>query len=230
MTKPCNACGKDRHYDARICPECKEYQTPWRNELRYWAAIAGFIAILSSGTVFVIGVLKSAWDYYCPPALLVLDYDTFGDITFVNSSNQFVFVKYLQIRAVYPGQTIPFTPRWDTNQSIEPSKSGKTSLLKLAEGRFRGLEKSIFGEVPGPYAQKLPDTEKATIFAYKRHSDYVPAFLKKDGAEYRHLVADIGQNITAFECITEISYIYLKNRSERTMKLPCIGVIKQKKP
>jgi predicted nucleic acid-binding Zn ribbon protein len=227
-TRNCVACGETIPVGAAMCGKCNEYQSTWRNELRYWAAIAGFLAVLGSGAVYMVGVLKGGWDHYWPPDPLVLDFDTFNDITIVNPSNQFLLVKHLLVRAAYPGQREFLTPRWDINQTIDPSKSGSPKLPDIANMRFRGFEKAFYGNPPGPYAQDLSDKDKTEIFAYRRHQDYAPAFLKSEGVEHRHLRADIGSRITTFSCTAELGYVFLQSQLERTLSIPCIGVIRQR--
>src|SRR3954447_26424500 len=65
-TKSCICCASQISASAKICPECKNYQTGWRNHLTYLAAVAGFITILSSAITFLynqisIIVRQSTW-------------------------------------------------------------------------------------------------------------------------------------------------------------------------
>jgi hypothetical protein len=43
-TKACIACREPILPDATLCIYCKSDQSPWRNELRYWAAVAGIFS------------------------------------------------------------------------------------------------------------------------------------------------------------------------------------------
>src|SRR5262245_54019590 len=87
-TKPCIACGTAIAQNLTVCPTCKEYQSRWRNELKYWAAMAGLITLIGSGLVWTGGYVKAAYDYFLPPDPIVLELDTFQDLTIVNAARQ----------------------------------------------------------------------------------------------------------------------------------------------
>jgi hypothetical protein len=53
----CIACGSDLNEGVSICTTCGSYQSSWRNELRYWAAVAGVFSIVAA----TIGFSISAW-------------------------------------------------------------------------------------------------------------------------------------------------------------------------
>jgi hypothetical protein len=227
-TGQCIACREQLAAGAAICSKCREYQSRWRNELKYWAAMAGIIALAGSAVIVATGYLKSAKNYIWPADIVVLDYDTFGDLSMVNPTSQNVLVKYLYVRSGIPDHPFQWDVRWDINSVIEPKRPLKIRLPTLAAEQFRGESKSIFGNSQGKYAQGLNKTDEKAVLQYERNDKYVPAFLSSQGVEYRQVKDDIGPQITSFPCKAQLNYVFLDNQTERTMEISCIAVVKHR--
>jgi hypothetical protein len=58
-TKPCIYCGSSIPLSAKLCSVCKSYQSKLRNNLVYFAGIAGLISLLGSAFVYIVSELPN---------------------------------------------------------------------------------------------------------------------------------------------------------------------------
>jgi hypothetical protein len=224
--KSCRACGKEIAATAYICPECNEYQKPWRNELKYWAGIASLIVLMSSGIAFSSGLLKQANDYVRPNALVVSELDTFGNASFVNMSGQNVWIRDLRVKSSNPTHDL----RWDVNQVLAPQKLHTIRLVELSQVQFRGTSRALFGSPQGDYAIGLSESQIADIAGDidTAQAKYVTSYLLAGGPEHQQVDEFLRGKTATFPCNATVTYMYLESQRLRVVPIPCIGVVKQR--
>jgi hypothetical protein len=225
-TKRCRACGAEIAAAAYICPGCKEYQRPWRSELRFWAGIASLITLIASGLAFSFASMKLVKEYFYPSALLVAEMNSFGGLSFANMSGQNVWIKHVHVTSKNPTHDLV----WDLAHILKPQELYTIDLVQLSNSQFRGLTREMFGFPQATYATRLTKDQLAAIKGNmnKAQQEFVTAYLLQDGPEHKQVKTFLGDLATAVECTAEVSYMYFG--SDRVLTVPCIGVIKQRAP
>ncbi len=224
QTIPCVACGENISANASVCSKCREFQSKWRNELKFWAGIAGLIVLISSGLAFSFGALKFARDYFRPPDLIVSEINTFGKITLMNMAEQSAWVKGLRIRSDNPQHDL----KWDLGYVLKPRQLYAVNMIELSKTQFQGLSRQIFGSAQGIYARKLSPETAAEVLRSMHRNKYVPVFLHRDGAEYRQVRDYLNDQVTVFDCNAELSYVFVESETQRIGRIPCVGVVKER--
>ncbi len=220
--RTCLACGNELKPNAYICPQCKEYQLWWRNEFKYWAGITGLIVLIGSGLGYSLGAGKSARDYLFPPDLKVPEFDTFGKLSFVNTSNQNVWIKQFEVRTADGRHDL----RWDIMHVLGSNTLHSVSLIDLSKLQFRSLAREKYGADQGGYAQQLPATRVQQILQGWHYKEYVISFLHGEGSEYRQVTRYLEDKAAKVECKADVTYVFMESQKERVRLVPCIGVIK----
>jgi len=89
----CKVCRELINDGAKICSHCGQYQSSWRNELKYGASIAGFVGLAISGLSFTAAQIQSlVADWFSHPSVEVLSYTTPNDAYISNSGKGIVYV------------------------------------------------------------------------------------------------------------------------------------------
>jgi len=223
QTKACAACAQQIGAGAYICPNCKEYQAPWRNELKYWAGVAALIVLISSGFAFSVGFLKLALDYFCPRRLTIYDINTSGSISLSNSSGQNVFVRHLRIKSQDDHDDL----LWEIASVVEANDAVVKELVPIAAANFRGPSKKYFGEKQETYAPKLDPTKVQNVLKGWRQ-DFVPVFLYREGPEHKRVVSYLKDDLTTLNCTAVLSYRYLQSGRDVDAAVPCVSFLKNR--
>lgn len=95
----CKVCKESIRQGVQICSHCGQYQSRWRNELKYGASIAGFVGLAISGLSFTVAQIQSlVADWFSRPSVEVLSYSTPNDAYISNSGRGIVYVADITLK------------------------------------------------------------------------------------------------------------------------------------
>jgi len=60
-TKACAYCSSSIPIEAKLCPTCRSYQSPWRSAIIYAAGIAGLLSLVGSAGAFIMGKIPDLY-------------------------------------------------------------------------------------------------------------------------------------------------------------------------
>jgi len=223
-TRNCIACGHQISKAAKVCNECGAHQEPWRNEVKYWAGVAGLITLIGSGLAFSFASTKAGIDYLWPAKPVISEANTFGKLSIVNMSNQNVWVKHLSIRSEKPRHDL----RWDIGHVIEPHKLDESDLVILSKAQFAGLSRELFGQKQGTYANKIDAKTLAEILDNQHREKYVPVFLLQDGTEHGQVARVFGNSIGSVQCTADLTIVFAESQASHVLPIQCVGFIKNR--
>jgi hypothetical protein len=135
---PCRECGMQVLPDARVCGYCESYQARWRNELRYFANIAGIFTVIGTAIFFSISLAPTLDQaLFWTDEIAVLRVDG-GNMTLANAGDGKVFIYEVIFRV--PGDD-PLVHA--VNDTLSPGtilqiEGGGFSLLEFDGGLERG--------------------------------------------------------------------------------------------
>jgi predicted nucleic acid-binding Zn ribbon protein len=219
--KRCIACSEPVAISARICSKCKEFQSKWRNDLRYWAGIAGLFVLIGSGLLFSAGAIRSGIDYWLPPKPIISELNSFGRLSLINMSNQNIWLKHLEIRSTEPLDDL----LWDLHVVIKPREPFSQDLISLAKAQFsEGTDwRDVYEEGRGAYAQDLKPDDIKEIKGHVR-SRFMLTFLHSEGAEFKQVNRLFGSKLTKFTCSAKIGFSFVEKNFFDTLDIPCTAV------
>ena|SRR5215469_5992220 len=101
----CKYCGSEIALGASLCPECKSYQSRWRNALTYIGGLAGVLALVISALTFTyskIDEMLAARRWKDNVSVIYMTYpgrnsEHNGEMLITNSGDGDVFISSLQV-------------------------------------------------------------------------------------------------------------------------------------
>src|SRR5262245_24997156 len=110
----CIACLKAIPLGARICTNCDSFQADWRNEVKYWAGVAGIITLIASGLVFTADLGSRLWRRIFGYEIAVTNMDPFGKTVVWNLTSSAIHLRTVAINSAMPKTDLV----WEVHQSI----------------------------------------------------------------------------------------------------------------
>jgi hypothetical protein len=219
--KKCIACRQLILVDATLCVHCKSDQSPWRNELRYFAGVAGIFTLIASGLAFTTSLGFQIWQRIFGHELAITNVDPFGRTVVWNLTGNPIYLRTINITSEYPKNDLV----WEVHQTIPANKEVDVELTKVVQGSWYGLPGELFGRAPLEYAQ----LDQSTFEAVKQNQltdKYVPTFLMPNSESYTQLTRVMRNRFQTFECKTNVVFIRLSDGSTGSVNVPCKGAFR----
>jgi hypothetical protein len=158
----CVVCKQEINSGAPLCPECKCYQSPWKNHLQYFAGVATLVVLTLAASSWVIGKVRAA--YFYRNDVRVVECNTLGSAVIVNRGNGEVFLSHLLLWM--PGRTSNWVaPEMKIDEKLSPgqflSKGFPGSRIKGTAYFVRGLSSADFERLLARAANGDPCFEMA---------------------------------------------------------------------
>jgi hypothetical protein len=223
-TQSCVACREQILKDATVCKTCKSDQARWRNELRYWAGVAGILTLVASGIAFTASVGFQLWQRLFGHEVTVTNIDPFGETVIWNLTGNPIEIKTISIFSAAPKTDLV----WEVHKTIPANAKDQVSLLDVASKSWYDLPGEMFGKAPAGYAKVEPaefEQLRQSMFTDK----YVPTFLMPESASYAQLKKELGTGFQSFDCTISIGFTRLLDGTSSSIGLPCKGVFRYRK-
>ena len=136
--KNCIACGGEMNSGASLCQSCGSSQSFWRNELRYWAAVAGVFSIVAATIGYSINagpeIRKTLFWNDSINILRFSESDNETALAIVNTGDGPVWIDKLSYQAGGSLETFMDVAKTIEvngvlNENLEPGKLGKAGCL-----------------------------------------------------------------------------------------------------
>jgi hypothetical protein len=224
-TKPCISCGAALNRSARVCTVCKEYQEGWRNEFKYWAGVAGLLTLVGSGITFSWSAIKAGKDYQFPPAPVVAEMNTFGNLSVLNVSGQTLWLRNLAVKSSNPGSDL----HWELGAIVKPRELIDIPLTPLSAAQFADLSKDLYGQKHGAYAVSLDPVTEQQIMANQHRLRYTAVYLRAEGPEDMQVKRFLEKTPPpSFTCTAALQVMYADSQRYKDVSIPCVGYIKNR--
>jgi hypothetical protein len=221
ITKACIACRQPILKDATLCTFCKSEQSQWRNELRYWAGVAGIFTLIASGLAFTTNFGFQIWQRMFGHELAITNMDPFGKTVVLNLTAKPIYIRTVNISSRYPKDDLV----WEVHQIIPANKELNIDLMAIAEKNWYGFPAQIFGQPPAEYAQL--DQSTFEDVEHNRLTDrYVPTFLMPASESYTQLKRVLRDRLRTFECSASVTFERLSDGSDSLINVPCQGAFR----
>ena len=220
----CVACREPILRGAAVCKICKSDQAKWRNELKYWAGVAGILTLVASGIAFTTSLGFQLWQRVFGHEVTITNIDPFGQTVVWNLTGNPIEIKTISIVSVTPRNNLV----WEVHKTIQANTKDEISLLEVAGKSWYDLPGEMFGKAPAGYAKvELADFEqlKQNMLTDK----YVPTFLMPESASYAQLKKELGAGFQSFYCTISVGFTRLLDGSSSSFELPCKGVFRYRK-
>ncbi len=220
----CIACRSPILEGATLCKECKSDQSRWRNELKYWAGVAGILTLVASGVAFTASLGFQLWQRLFGHEVAVTNIDPFGQTIIWNLTGDPIDIKTISIVSTAPKNNLV----WEVHKTIAANARDEISLLELAAKSWYDLPGEMFGKAPAAYAK----VDAAGFEQLKQNMStdkYVPTFLMPDSASYAQLKKELGAQFQSFDCTISVDFKRLLDSSSSSFVLPCKGVFRYRK-
>jgi predicted nucleic acid-binding Zn ribbon protein len=227
-TKACIVCGEPIPRSAKLCTHCKSNQAAWRNEVQYWAGVAGLFTVIATGLTFTTNIALQLWQRIFGQEISIANLDPFGRTVAWNVTQSPISVRLIKIISEAPKYDLV----WDVFQLVEPNKEllvgpKRESPLELQgiAKSWQGLLRDMFGREPGPYA--LLDANTLVEVKKNWHTDkYVPTFLMPDSETYEEARRFLKTELQTFECKATVTFQRMADGSSGSVEVPCKGTFR----
>ena len=223
-TQPCVACREQIVKGASVCKTCKSDQAKWRNELKYWAGVAGILTLVASGLAFTASLGFQLWQRLFGHELSVTNVDPFGQTVVWNLTGSPIEIKTISIVSARPKNNLV----WEVHKTLAANAKDEMNLLEVAGKSWYDLPGEMWGKPPGAYAKVEPaefDQLKQNVSTDK----YVSTFLMPESASYAQLKKELGKEFQSFDCSISVGFTRLLDGSSSSFALPCKGVFRYRK-
>ena len=214
----CIACLKEIPRGAHVCTHCHNYQSDWRNEIRYWAGVAGIITLIASGLVFTADLGSKLWRRLFGHEIAVTNIDPFGKTLVWNLTGSAVHLRTVGIQSTSPKIDLI----WEVHQTVPASGNAEIELMAIAQRSWYGPPNEMYGKAPAEYAHltsALFDELKRNL-----HTDkYVPTFLMPNSESFAQLKRFLKNKYFTFDCTTSFKFVRLSDGSAGEASAPCQG-------
>jgi predicted nucleic acid-binding Zn ribbon protein len=219
--KRCIACGEPIFKDASLCKECSSNQKKWRNELKYWAAVAGVLTLVASGAAFTGSLGFQLWQRLFGTELAVSEIDPFGKTVVWNLTGDPIYLKTISVRSSAPVTDLT----WDVDKTIAARTDIPVTLMQIAGEIMHGTVGDMYGKAPGNYA-RLDSQTFARLKNNELIDKFVPTFLLPDGGTVTQLRRNYKEEFQTFPCDISISFMRLRGGSSSSITVPCTGTFR----
>lgn len=217
----CIACKEPILKGATLCKLCKSDQSNWRNELKFWAGVAGIFTLVASGLVFTANLGFQLWQRAFGHEIAVTNVDPFGKTIAWNLSANPIYLKTVSIRSMAPKNDLV----WEVHKTIAANSSIEFQLMDVAKASWYGLPGELFGVAPAEYA-KVDQTTFAQLKQQMLTGKYVPTFLMPDSESFTQLKRVMGDQFRTFDCNISIEFVRLWDGSSSSISVPCNGAFR----
>jgi hypothetical protein len=219
--RKCIACKEPIPEGANLCKVCKSDQAEWRNELKFWAGVAGIFTLVASGLAFTANLGFELWQRAFGHEIAVTNIDPFGKTVAWNLSRNPIYLKTISVQSTAPRNDLV----WEVHKTIPANSSIELELLEVAKASWYGLPGEKFGKAPAEYAKV-----DQSVFEQLKRSEltdkYVPTFLMPDSESYTQLKRNLGEHFSTFECAISIGFVRLWDGSSSSIAVPCSGAFR----
>jgi hypothetical protein len=207
--KRCIACQSLIEVEASLCHICGSYQTGWKNSLKYWGGVAGFIAIIVSLITYLWTAFPKA---FFKDNVSILEFDN-TRITVSNEGYGKVFVSAIFIES--------------TSLLIDISMLRQISE-KVDVGEISRFPVKAYKSVQGPLKTvSYSDEEWKKVLKISQKIEdqcFLPVFYLKQGEALKRLKSE-AQNLRTFPAKGELKYYSNRRRKYYPKSVELEGVI-----
>jgi hypothetical protein len=227
-TKKCLSCKDDLHIDAKLCANCKSFQSSWKNELKYWASITSLIVFVFTSIAVTTRFVNDLYNQWFQPDLAISSINTSGPLALWNLTKTDIWLTTLKIQSAKPDISL----MWEVYKTVKKKEPIDVDMRELTLARFDGVVEEIYTEeVTGLYKFTMePEIlEKFNNNDEEVQKQFAINFMKLNSAEYYDVENLAEGNLDTVTCKMELSYIKSDIGVEKTISIPCVGLYRYRK-
>jgi hypothetical protein len=203
--------------EATLCSKCSSYQKAWKNWLRFFASIAGFVAVAVSGVFFIIGKLPDVRrTLFWRDSVEVIRFKSDERLVAMNRSDGPVYLSHVSlVMDLSPWGTRTATAR--VGLVVPP---GEVAVYRFPETRE---SLSFVGAVP----DKNWNIALREVFKLDNKC-FSPVVMRATDPEIEQVEvahASAGQHVRKFPATADLHFYSLRDGAERLQPIIASGVI-----